>query len=134
MAGRKVYFVRCLFVVSVLAAVCLLKYEYNNLWTNEPEGVPKAKRPQSAAQSRPQPSETSVIGEAPTEQVKLVVVTCKSLLNITLTNIKSAVAFTTSPVELLLFADDENREPLRQAASSLCFYSVQGPSLLEECN
>lgn len=118
MAGRKVCFVRCLFVVSVLAAVCLLKYEYNNLWTNEAEGVPKAKRPQSAAQSRPQPSETSVIGEAPTEQVKLVVVTCKSLLNITLANIKSAVAFTTVPVELLLFADDENREPLQQAISS----------------
>lgn len=118
MAGqRTVYFVRCLFVISVLAAVCLLKYEYTNLWTNTPEGIPKAKKSQSTGQPRPQPSATNVIGLAPTERVKLVVVTCKSLLNMTLTNIKSAVAFTTVPLELLLFADDENREPLLQAIS-----------------
>lgn len=119
MAGqRTACFVRCLFVVSVLVAVCLLKYEYNNLWTNAPVDFPKAKKSRSTAPSQPQPSATTVTGEAPTERVKLVVVTCKGLLNMTLTNIKSAVAFTTVPVDLLLFADDENREPLRQAISS----------------
>ncbi|KAL1478708.1 hypothetical protein MTO96_034902 [Rhipicephalus appendiculatus] len=115
---RTVYGLRCLFVFFVLAAVCLLKYEYNNLWTNAPVDFPKAKKSQSPAESRPQPSATNVTGGAPTERVKLVVVTCKGLLNMTLTNIKSAVAFTTEPLDLLLFADDENREPLRKAISS----------------
>uniref|UniRef100_L7M2I9 UDP-D-xylose:beta-D-glucoside alpha-1,3-D-xylosyltransferase n=1 Tax=Rhipicephalus pulchellus TaxID=72859 RepID=L7M2I9_RHIPC len=119
MAGqRTVHFVRCLFVIFLLIAVCLLKYQYNNVWTNAPVDFPKAKKSQTAAQSQPQPSATTVTGEASTERVKLVVVTCKALLNMTLTNIKSAVAFTTAPLDLLLFADDENREPLQQAISS----------------
>ncbi|KAL3203207.1 hypothetical protein MRX96_042000 [Rhipicephalus microplus] len=115
---RMAHLVRFVFVAFVLLAVCVLKYEYNNLWTNAPVDFPKAKKSQSAAPSRPQPSATAVTGGSPTERVKLVVVTCKGLLNMTVTNIKSAVAFTTVPLDLLLFADDENREPLRQAISS----------------
>ncbi|KAL1466675.1 hypothetical protein MTO96_042570 [Rhipicephalus appendiculatus] len=88
MAGqRTVYRARCLFVSVVLAAVCLLKYEYNNLWTNAPVDFPKAKKSQSPAESRPQPSATTVTGEAPTERVKQMVVTCKGLLYMTVTNI-----------------------------------------------
>ncbi|KAH8042807.1 hypothetical protein HPB51_025859 [Rhipicephalus microplus] len=110
------HLVRFVFVVFVLLAMCVLKYEYNNLWTNAPVDFPKAKKSQSAAPSLPQPSATAVTGGSHPERVKLVVVTCKGLLNMTVTNIKSAVAFTTVPLDLLLFADDENREPLRQAS------------------
>ncbi|XP_077500462.1 glucoside xylosyltransferase 2-like [Amblyomma americanum] len=114
---RKVYFVRCLFVVSVLGAACLLKYEYTNLSrVTTVESFPKAKALQSTAQPEPQPS--SGVEERPTEPIKLVVVTCNSLLNMTLVNLKSAVAFTTVPIELLLFADDDNRELLLKAISS----------------
>lgn len=115
---RMAHLVRFVFVAFVLLAVCVLKYEYNNLWTNAPVDFPKAKKSQSAAPSLPQPSATAVTGGSHPERVKLVVVTCKGLLNMTVTNIKSAVAFTTVPLDLLLFADDENREPLRQAISS----------------
>nr|XP_037276778.1 glucoside xylosyltransferase 2-like [Rhipicephalus microplus] len=115
---RMAHLVRFVFVVFVLLAMCVLKYEYNNLWTNAPVDFPKAKKSQSAAPSLPQPSATAVTGGSHPERVKLVVVTCKGLLNMTVTNIKSAVAFTTVPLDLLLFADDENREPLRQAISS----------------
>lgn len=119
MAGqRTVYFVRCLFVLSVLGAVCLLKYEYSNLRTTTIGGVPKVKRQQNPSQLQPRPSTEVEVARHPTDVVKLVVVTCKSLLNMTLVNLKSAVAFTSAPVELLLFADDENREPLRQAIAS----------------
>lgn len=119
MAGqRTVYCVRCLFVVSVLGAVCLLKYEYSNLSTVIVGGVPKVKKPLVQSQTPPRPSTEVVVARQPTDVVKLVVVTCKSLLNMTLVNLKSAVAFTPGPVELLLFADEENREPLRQAIAS----------------
>lgn len=119
MAGqRTVYCVRGMFVVSVLGAVCLLKYEYSNLSTVMVGDVPKVKKPQIPSQPPQRPSTEVVTARHPTDVVKLVVVTCKSLLNMTLVNLKSAVAFTSAPVELLLFADDENREPLRQAIAS----------------
>ncbi|XP_077548344.1 glucoside xylosyltransferase 2-like [Haemaphysalis longicornis] len=50
--------------------------------------------------------------------VKLVVVTCEQSLNVTLVNLKSAVVFTSVALELLLFADDANMEPLRKAIAS----------------
>uniref|UniRef100_G3MTQ1 UDP-D-xylose:beta-D-glucoside alpha-1,3-D-xylosyltransferase n=1 Tax=Amblyomma maculatum TaxID=34609 RepID=G3MTQ1_AMBMU len=113
---RKVYFMRCLFVVSVLGAACLLKYEYTNITrVTTIETFPKAKTLQTTGYPELQPS--SGIEERPAGRIKLVVVTCKSLLNMTLVNLKSAVAFTTVPIELLLFADDENREPLLNAIS-----------------
>lgn len=113
---RKVYFVRCLFVISVLGAACLLKYEYTNLSrVTTVESFPKAKVLQSTGLPEPQSSD---VEERPIEPIKLVVVTCEGLLNMTLVNLKSAVAFTTVPIELLLFADNENRELLLKAISS----------------
>ncbi|XP_070382368.1 glucoside xylosyltransferase 2-like [Dermacentor albipictus] len=98
---RTVYLTSYLLVIAALTAVCLMMHDVPYLSRHGPYAFSKAAKSPSTL----------------TERVKLVVVTCDSALNLTLTNIKSAVAFTTMPLELLLFADEENREALQQTIS-----------------
>ncbi|XP_065308923.1 glucoside xylosyltransferase 2-like isoform X2 [Dermacentor albipictus] len=98
---RAVYWTSYLLLIAALTGVCLMMHGVPFVWRHAPYAFSKAAKSPSTV----------------TERVKLVVVTCDSMLNLTLTNIKSAVAFTAMPLELLLFADEENREALQQTIS-----------------
>ncbi|XP_050023443.2 glucoside xylosyltransferase 1-like [Dermacentor andersoni] len=98
---RTVYLSSYLLVIAALTAVCLVLHDVPYLWRHAPYHFLKAAKSQNTLADR----------------VKLVVVTCDSVLNLTLANIKSAVAFTAMPLELLLFTDEKNREALQQMIS-----------------